>query len=157
MSTFKLGSRSLRRLTGVHPDLVKVVKLAIQYTPIDFTVLEGVRSVARQRELVRTGASQTMESRHITGHAVDLGAFVAGNVQWEWALYPQIADALRLAAIDLDIPVRWGGGWILLNELGSQQAIVRATEAYKAARQAQKKRAFLDGPHFELLRARYPA
>lgn len=156
MATFKLGTKSLQRLTGVHPDLVKVVKLAIQYTPVDFTVHEGLRSLATQREYVRRGASQTMDSRHLTGHAVDLCALVAGDIRWEWDLYPPIAEAMRLAAIDLGIPVRWGGGWFLLNELSSQQAIVRATTAYTNARRAQKKKAFLDGPHFELLKAKYP-
>ncbi len=147
---FVLGTRSLQRLKGVHPDLVKVVKRAIQLTGIDFTVLEGLRTVERQRELVRTGASQTLNSRHITGHAVDLGAFVAGAVQWEWRLYPQIADAVRRAAIETSVPVRWGGGWFLLNDCTSLRSIELKVGAYTAERKAQKRPAFLDGPHFEL-------
>ena len=153
---FVLGSRSIQRLKGLHPDLVKVVKRAIALSGIDFTVLEGLRTVERQRELVRTGASQTMDSRHITGHAVDLGAFVAGQVQWEWALYPPIADAVRRAALELAVPIRWGGGWFLLNDCTSLRSIELKVGAYVAERKAQKRKAFLDGPHFELPANRYP-
>jgi peptidoglycan L-alanyl-D-glutamate endopeptidase CwlK len=153
---FVLGQRSLQRLDGVHADLVKVIKRAISRSAVDFTVLEGRRSVERQRELVRSGASQTMDSRHITGHAVDLGAFVAGAVQWEWPLYPQIADAVRVSAIELGIPIRWGGGWFELNSCTSQRGIEQKVAAYVAERKAQKRKAFLDGPHFELPAARYP-
>jgi peptidoglycan L-alanyl-D-glutamate endopeptidase CwlK len=152
---FALGSRSLQRLKGVHPDLVAVVKRAIQLTAIDFTVLEGLRTAERQRELVRTGASQTMNSRHLTGHAVDLGAYVAGQVQWEWALYPQIADAVRRAAQELGTPIRWGGAWCPLNDCTSQAGIERKVAAYVAERKAQKRKAFLDGPHFELPATHY--
>lgn len=159
---YQLGTKSKRRLVGVHPDLVKVVALAITMTPQDFIVLEGVRTVEKQREYVRTGASQTMDSRHLKGpqgygRAVDLAAWVAGGVRWEWALYPPIADAMRRAAIQLGVPVRWGGGWVLLNDLGSLAAVNRAAATYTAARKAQKRKAFLDGPHFELPKsARYP-
>lgn len=97
--SFSLGARSESRLEGVHADLVRVVRRAIAITPVDFTVLEGVRTVARQRQLVDAGASRTMNSRHLTGHAVDLGAIVAGKVRWDWPLYHQIAKAMarRLA------------------------------------------------------------
>lgn len=153
---FVLGTRSKQRLKGVHPDLVAVVHCAIQLTAIDFTVLEGLRSVERQRSLVAAGASQTMNSRHITGHAVDLGAYVHGSVQWEWTLYPSIADAMRRAAIELGTPIRWGGGWYLLNYCTSLAAIERKVAAYVSERRAQKRKAFLDGPHFELPANRYP-
>lgn len=159
---YQLGTKSRQRLAGVHPDLARVVQRAIQLTTQDFTVLEGVRSLATQRDYVARGASQTMESRHLLGpqgygRAVDLAAWVAGGVRWEWALYPPIADAMRRAAIQLGVPVRWGGGWVLLNDLGSLAAVNRAVATYTAARKAQKRKAFLDGPHFELPKsARYP-
>lgn len=153
--SFLLGERSLRRLEDVHHDLARVVLRAIKISAVDFTVLEGRRTAERQRELVRTGASQTMDSRHLTGHAVDLGAFVAGAIQWEWALYPQVADAVRVAAIELGIPIRWGGGWFELNACTSQRGIEQKVAAYVAERKASKRKAFLDGPHFELPVARY--
>jgi peptidoglycan L-alanyl-D-glutamate endopeptidase CwlK len=78
--TFKLGPTSLLRLQGIHPDLVKVVARAIQLTEIDFTVLEGLRNKERQAELLKAGATTTMNSRHLTGHAVDLGALVGGQI-----------------------------------------------------------------------------
>lgn len=126
--TFKLGKRSLQRLEGVHPDLVKVVQRAIEISDIDFTVLEGLRTKARQSQLVAAGASQTMNSRHITGHAVDLGAMVGGEVRWDWPLYKQVASAMKVAAQQLNIPIVWGGDWKTLK----------------------------DGPHFELHRRFYP-
>lgn len=126
--TFKLGLRSKLRLQGVHPDLVKVVELAITRSEVDFTVLEGLRTVSRQRELVKAGASTILNSRHITGHAVDLGAWLNGGVRWDWALYYKIAKAMKSAAAELGITITWGGDW----------------------------RSFPDGPHFELTRAVYP-
>ncbi len=125
---FKLGLRSKLRLRGVHPDLVKVVELAITRSDVDFTVLEGLRTVSRQKELVAAGASTILNSRHITGHAVDLGAWLNGSVRWDWALYHNIAKAMKSAAAELGITITWGGDW----------------------------RSFPDGPHFELTRAAYP-
>ena len=124
-----LSKKSQDRLTGVHPDLVRVVKRAIEITTVDFAVLEGVRSKARQEQLVKAGASQTMNSRHLTGHAVDLGAYVSGSVRWDWPLYHKIADAVKQAAAELGVPIEWGGDW----------------------------RTFKDGPHFQLPHKEYPA
>jgi peptidoglycan L-alanyl-D-glutamate endopeptidase CwlK len=112
----------------VHADLVRIVERAIELTEVDFTVLEGMRGVARQKELVAAGASQTMNSRHLTGHAVDLGALVGGKVRWDWPLYHLIADAMKRAASELGVPLEWGGDW----------------------------KSFKDGPHFQLPRNRYP-
>ena len=126
---YKFSQRSLDRLNGVHPDLVSVVKRALEISEMDFTVLEGVRSVARQEQLVKAGASKTMRSRHLTGHAVDLGAYVAGQVRWDWSLYDKIATAMKAAAKELNIPIEWGGDWV----------------------------SFKDGPHFQLPWKEYPA
>jgi peptidoglycan L-alanyl-D-glutamate endopeptidase CwlK len=125
---FKLGKRSIERLQGVHPDLVKVVERAIEMSPVDFTVLEGLRSPERQQTLVASGASQTLNSRHITGHAVDLGAWVDNQVDWSWPLYHKIANAMKAAANELGVAIVWGGDW----------------------------KTFKDGPHFELDRKYYP-
>lgn len=112
--SFSLGARSRKNLDGVHPDLVRVVERAITLTPIDFTITEGRRTAARQQQLVAAGASQTMNSRHITGHAVDFAALIGGKVRWDWPLYPRIAGAFKQAAQDLGIPIVWGGDWITL-------------------------------------------
>ena len=125
--TFVLGAKSLARLEGVHPDLVRVVKRAIEITPVDFTVTEGLRTVERQRALVAAGASQTMKSRHITGHAVDLAALVMGEVRWDWPLYAKLAGAMKAAAKEVGVPLEWGGDWKMK-----------------------------DGPHFQLPWANYP-
>ncbi len=111
--SFKLSTRSLKSLEGVHPDLVAVVKQAIKITPIDFVVIEGLRTEARQRELYRAGASRTMNSRHLTGHAVDLAVWL-GTVRWEQPLYDRLAVAVKLAATDVGVQIEWGydlWGW----------------------------------------------
>ena len=109
--TFKLSQKSLDKLNGVHEDLKAVVEKAITISKIDFRVLEGLRSVDRQKELVAQGKSLTMMSRHLTGHAVDLGAIdpKTGELSWEGSLYDQIANAMMEAAAKLNIPLRWGG------------------------------------------------
>lgn len=104
---FKLSSRSLKALEGVHPDLVAVVHRAIQITPVDFVVIEGVRTIERQRELLKAGASRTMKSRHLTGHAVDLAVWI-GTVRWEMPPYQRLAVAVKAAAADVGVPIEWG-------------------------------------------------
>ena len=152
---YSLGATSRERLKGVHPDLIRVVERAVRVTPVDFTVLEGVRSVARQRELVRKGASKTMDSRHITGHAVDLGAWIGGAVRWDWPLYYSLAAAMQRAARELNIPIVWGGVWDRrLNDLPDDMDA--AVAAYVRRRKDAGRSAFIDGPHFELQKAAYP-
>ena len=108
---YSLGPRSLMRLKGVHPDLVKVVQQAIKLSSVDFTVLEGLRDPLRQKKLVAAGASKTLNSRHLTGHAVDLGAWVDAQVDWSWPLYAQINAAMQDAAKIQNVPITWGGSW----------------------------------------------
>lgn len=108
---FKLGSKSLARLEGVHPDLVRVIHRAIEITPVDFSVVEGLRTKERQAELVAAGASKTMNSRHLTGHAVDIAPYVGGTIRWDWPLFYQLAPAVKKAAAELGVKVEWGGDW----------------------------------------------
>lgn len=152
--TYVLGKRSLARLSGVHPDLVRVVKEAIKLTHVDFTVLEGLRTVERQSALVASGASQTMNSRHLTGHAVDLGAMVGSEVRWDMGLYYQIASAMREAARLVMVPVRWGGAWVRLDT--TEKTPAQLVADYAASRRLAGKKAFIDGPHFELPAGLYP-
>ena len=126
--SYRLGNRSKERLEGVHPDMVAVVERAIELTEIDFTVLEGLRTLERQKTLVARGASTTLNSRHITGHAVDLGAYVDGEVRWDWPLYHKIAEAMKQAALELKVDMDWGGDW----------------------------KSFPDGPHYQLSWETYP-
>ncbi len=105
---YKLGTRSLQNLSGVHPDMVAVVKRAIEISEQDFSVIEGIRNINRQRELVKSGASTTMNSRHLTGHAVDIAPY---PISWEWEYFYPIADAMKQAAEELDIDLEWGGDW----------------------------------------------
>jgi peptidoglycan L-alanyl-D-glutamate endopeptidase CwlK len=130
-------SRSLARMSGIHPDLRRVMDRALQHAPFAFIVTEGLRTAARQQELVRIGASKTMNSRHLTGHAVDIVPFVDidkdGKVETEemyaWPLYHRLATTVKAAAVAEGVPIVWGGDW----------------------------RTFKDGPHWELDRRVYPA
>lgn len=153
--TYALGAGSLRELVGVHPDLVRVVKRAIQLTTQDFTVHDGLRTEAEQRKLVHAGASQTMDSRHRTGHAVDLVPYINGKLRWEWEPIHVIAEAMRSAALDEHVPLVWGGAWdkIFSETLENPRQLIAD---YTARRRAKGRDVFLDGPHFELPRNVYP-
>ncbi|WP_336195575.1 M15 family metallopeptidase [Hafnia paralvei] len=129
MSFFRLSQRSESRLQGVHPDLVKVTRRALELSPVDFGITEGLRTHERQKQMVAQGSSQTMNSRHLTGHAVDVVAYVGSDISWDMSLYQQIAQAFKQASAELSIPVEWGGDWKTLK----------------------------DGPHFQLPFKEYPA
>ena len=150
MTQFVLSPRSLDNLMGVQPVLVAVVKRAIQITKVDFGVIEGLRTEARQRELVDKGASQTMNSRHLTGHAVDLMAYINGRASWELNLYDDIADAVKQAAIELGTPVKWGGAWTVQDIRKWHGTMASAMNSYIDERRKAGRRPFIDGPHFEL-------
>ena len=133
----KLNASSQERLKGVHPDLVKIINKAAEITDLAFVVTEGLRTVARQKQLVAAGASKTMKSRHITGHAVDLAVWIdgdkdggvdAGEIRWDWPLYKKLSDIVKKAAAEVKVPIEWGGDW----------------------------RTFKDGPHFQLPFKTYP-
>ena len=124
----KLDARGEARLLGVHRDLVRVVRTALELSTVDFTVTEGLRTLERQRALKAKGASRTLNSRHLTGHAVDLAAKVDGVIRWDWPLYAHLARAVKAAAVREGVPIVWGGDWKSLR----------------------------DGPHFELERKAYP-
>lgn len=123
-----LGQRSLSRLEGVHPDLVRVVKKAAAMSDLDFTVLEGLRALERQKQLMASGATRTMKSRHLTGHAVDLAPMVGSEVRWDWPLYNKLAPIVKAAAAAENVVIEWGGDW----------------------------RTFKDGPHWQLPWKQYP-
>ena len=149
MAKFNLGRTSLKELQGVHPDLFAVVKAAIGLTVQDFAVHDGIRTLAERKKLVAAGASQTLHSRHITGHAVDLVPYINRKLRWEWDPIYMIADAVRSVAGELGTPLRWGGAWDVdfTNTTDSPEDMVAN---YVARRRAQGLRAFIDGPHFEL-------
>lgn len=124
-----LTERDRKRLEGVHPDLVKVVDRAAALTEVDFMIVEGKRTLERQKQLLAKRATQTLDSRHLTGHAVDVAPILDGEVRWDWPLFYKLAPVFKQAAQDLQVAIVWGGDW----------------------------KTFKDGPHFELSRKRYPA
>lgn len=129
----QLSERSLQRLIGVHPDLVKVVRVAVLLSPLQLTILEGVRTLERQKLLLKQGATTTMNSRHLDGHAVDIAPEIDTDhdgdleVSWSWPLYYEVAKHMKAAAAQVKVPIEWGGDW----------------------------RKFKDGPHWQLPWASY--
>jgi peptidoglycan L-alanyl-D-glutamate endopeptidase CwlK len=107
--------------------MVKVMQEAIKESPLDFGITEGLRTLERQKELFEAGKSQTMNSRHLKGFAVDITVFLDGKITWEFHKYQIVADHIKKVAKDLGIPIVWGGDWV----------------------------SFKDGPHFELNRSKY--
>jgi len=122
---FKLSEKSLMRLTGVHPDLQAVVKRAIEITPVDFLVVEGLRTKERQAYLLDAGKSRTMNSYHLTGHAVDIAPIVDGKVSWDWKHFHPMVAAMKQAAKELNVKITAGADW----------------------------KSFPDGPHFQIERS----
>lgn len=148
---FKLSQRSIERLDGVKDQLVDVVVRAIEITTVDFGVTEGLRTIETQRQYVATGKSQTMDSKHLTGDAVDLVAYINGQVSWELNLYDNIADAMKQAAIEKNVALRWGAAWNIPDIRLWRGTMEEAMNYYIDERRKQNKRPFIDGPHFELV------
>ena len=153
---FALSQRSLSKLEGVHPTMVSVVQHAITVSKIDFGVTFGVRTLEEQQKLFDSGRSQTMNSKHLiqddTGfsHAVDLMAYVGGSACWELNVYDDIADAMKEASRNNDIPIRWGAAWHI-DDIGKwKESMEDAMNSYIDLRRSQGRRPFIDGPHFEL-------
>jgi peptidoglycan L-alanyl-D-glutamate endopeptidase CwlK len=126
--TYSFGAKSLSKMTGLHPDLKKVLHRAIQLTEVDFSIIEGLRTLERQKQLVASGASKTLNSRHLDGHAVDIAPYVNGEIRWDWPLYNKLAKAMKAAAKEVGVPIEWGGDWLR----------------------------FKDGPHWQLPWKQYP-
>ena len=147
---YKLGNRSLSKLEGVDERLVTVVKYAIGVTKQDFSVICGLRTIEEQRALVAKGASQTMQSKHIDGNAVDLMAYVDGG-RWELNLYDEIADAMKEAAEAAGLKLRWGAAWTI-DDFGAWDGTAEnAMNSYIDTRRSQSRRPFIDAPHFEIM------
>ena len=126
---YVLSERSLGKLDGIHPDLADVIKRAIEITESNLGVSEGRKELATQEEYVAKGATTTMKSRHLTGHAMDIYTYVGGMARWEMPLYEKLAAAVKQSAYECKTPVEWGGDWT----------------------------SFKDGPHFQLPWGEYPA
>tara|TARA_B100000405_G_C16635913_1_gene393087 strand:+ start:458 stop:910 length:453 start_codon:yes stop_codon:yes gene_type:complete len=147
---YKLSNRSLDRLSGVDDRLVEVVKAAIQETEVDFGVIQGLRTLEEQKKLFESGASQTMKSKHLDGLAVDLMAYVGGRGSWELNVYDEIADAMKWAADDVGVPIRWGAAWHIADIRDWDGTMEDAMNDYIDTRRAEGRRPFIDAPHFEI-------
>ncbi len=136
---------------GVEPELKEIVYEAIKVTKVDFGVIEGLRTEEKQKQLVESGASQTMKSKHLEGRAVDLMAYIGGRGSWELSVYDEIADAMKEAAIKVDVAVRWGAAWTVTDIREWEGTMEEAMNSYIDTRRGQGRRPFIDAPHFELM------
>ena len=130
--------------------MIAVVKTAITRTKVDFGVICGLRTIEEQRELVAKGASKTMKSKHLDGVAVDLMAYCGPRASWELNLYDDIADAMKSAAIDHGLLIRWGAAWHINDIRTWEGTMEEAMNAYIDLRRSQGRRPFIDAPHFEI-------
>lgn len=147
---YRLSGRSIDRLEGIDPRLSQVVHEAIEVTKIDFGVTCGLRTEIEQQELVDIGASKTMKSKHLTGHAVDLVAYINGRVCWELNVYDDIAEAMRSSAFNVGLPIRWGAAWNIPDITQWEGSMESAMNHYIDTRRSEGKRPFIDAPHFEI-------
>ena len=148
---FTLSKRSLGRLDGVKNQLHSVVTTAIGLTNVDFGVTCGLRTEKEQEDLVARGASQTMKSKHLTGDAVDVVAYIGSRISWELNLYDDIADAFKEASVREGVGIRWGASWHIPDLRDWEGTAEEAMNAYIDLRRSEGRRAFIDAPHFELV------
>ena len=148
---FTLSQRSLGRLDGVKNELHSVVTTAIGLTNVDFGVSCGRRTEKEQEDLVARGASQTMKSKHLTGDAVDVVAYIGSRISWELNLYDDIADAFKEASVREGVGIKWGASWHIPDLRDWEGTSEEAMNAYIDLRRSQGRRPFIDAPHFELI------
>lgn len=108
----KLGVKSEQILSTVEPVLQEVVRLAIQISDIDFSVVSGLRTFEEQENFVKSGVSRTMTSKHLVGKAVDLYPWKDGKTDHSDEAYKLLARAMFKASQKLGVTVSWGGLWI---------------------------------------------
>ena len=149
---FTLSQRSLGRLDGVKNELHSVVTTAIGLTNVDFGVTCGLRDLKTQEDLVARGASQSLKSKHLTGEAVDVVAYIGGSrISWELNLYDDIADAFKEASIKEGVSIRWGASWHIPQFDKWEGTAEEAMMEYIDLRRSLGKRPFIDAVHFELV------
>ena len=153
---YALSALSRRRLVGVDIHLIRCVETAIAISPQDFRVQEGMRTAKRQAELVKAGASRTLDSRHLTGHAVDLVPLLRTVPRWDWPLIYQLVPAMAQAARDLKVLLIWGGAWCATAGIYTVEDAEEAVRDYANACKRKGRRPFTDGAHYELSRGTYP-
>lgn len=150
---WRFGSRSERELATMDPQLVKVFRRALEISTVDFGVLDGGRTLAEQKQHVKSGASQTLNSKHIGGNAGDVGAFIDGELSWDGGHYLVIATAFAIAADEMGVAIRWGGAWNTpdIRKFARTPKAGRAMQdIYVQARRSQGLKPFIDSGHFEL-------
>lgn len=156
--TFAFSDRSRRNLEGVKTDLVRLCERALELSPIDFGITQGMRSEEEQAILVSIGRSQTMNSRHLTGDAIDFAPYVSGSYRDEWPFYYPIVDVFIQVAREARMTFIWGGAWGVLlgnvavpNKAAETQAIYISRKLAEAEKMGVQPSFFFDGPHIETI------
>ena len=108
---WKFGTRSKNNMKGVNPDLIGIAYRALMLSPHDFGIIEGVRTLERQKQLFQDGASKTMNSRHLTGGAIDFAVYKGGKLVWDFPLYQEVSESFKRAAAEMGLKITWGGDW----------------------------------------------
>jgi peptidoglycan L-alanyl-D-glutamate endopeptidase CwlK len=152
---FDLDAKSSGKLGSVKQELQLVVNKSTKLYDGKFAVYDALRTLAKQKSLVASGASKTMDSRHLTGHAVDIVPIIDGQLKWDWPELYKIAECIREAAIECKYQVRWGGCWdLVLNSTNIPAKLL--VKQYSDRCYAKGEKPFLDGAHFELYRGQFP-
>lgn len=132
---YYLSKRSLDNLIGVHPDLVQVIERAIEITPLDFGVSEGLRTYKDQEEYVKSGKSKTLDSLHLKqedgySHAVDLYVYLNGKMTWEHQYFRKVIQAVFTAAIELGVQIEAGALWRDFSKDGPDSPHIQLNQRY---------------------------
>jgi hypothetical protein len=152
LSGFRFSDKSLAQLASVKRPLREVAMRALQLSKVDFGITQGLRTIEEQRRLVAEGKSKTMNSKHLTGDAVDVVMFVPsqGYTYEPVSGFVMIADAFKAAAGQLKTKIRWGGAWHIENFTTYYGDAQEATDEYVALKRSLGQKPFLDLVHFEL-------
>lgn len=111
MKEFRFGKTSRGKFAGVDPRLVACMYRGLYLSPHDFGISCGLRTIEQQRVEVEKGASETMHSRHLTGHAVDIVIVVDGMADWTFEKYAAVNRSIQDAAREFGVEITWGGNW----------------------------------------------
>jgi len=118
--------KALANLGGVHPDIVGILKEALRYS--NFIVVEGMRTIERQGNLVAKGASLTLDSKHLVqpdgySHGVDIAP---SPIDWgDHSRFIELSEVVLSLAAKKGIEIRWGGHWSSLEDLGHYELVIK--------------------------------
>lgn len=127
---YSYSNNSLAKLQTCHPNLQAIAKRALEISPVDITIVHGLRGEESQNALVKDGFStlkypksnhnQTKDPDHagtdgafFFSDALDFGPYIPGvGIFWkDTHMFAVIAGVFMAAAKELGFKLRWGGDW----------------------------------------------